>query len=63
VAKITVLYGYEGLKRVEIPEAGAGDLVALSQEVLDGGLGPEESQPGTEGNAPGDRPLVGRNPR
>src|SRR4026208_741868 len=27
-AKITVLYGYEGLKRVEVPEAGAGDIVA-----------------------------------
>ena len=23
-AKVTVLYGYEGLKRVEIPEASAG---------------------------------------
>ncbi len=29
-AKVTVLYGYEGLKRVEIPEASAGDLVALA---------------------------------
>ena len=29
-AKITVLYGYEGLKRVEIPEASAGDLVAVA---------------------------------
>jgi GTP-binding protein len=29
-AKITVLYGYEGLKRVEIPEAGAGDIVAVA---------------------------------
>ena len=29
-AKITVLYGYEGLKRVEIQEAGAGDLVAIA---------------------------------
>jgi GTP-binding protein len=29
-AKVTVLYGYEGLKRVEIPEAGAGDLVAMA---------------------------------
>jgi GTP-binding protein len=29
-AKVTVLYGYEGLKRVEIPEAGAGDLVAIA---------------------------------
>jgi GTP-binding protein len=29
-AKVTVLYGYEGLKRVEIPEARAGDLVALA---------------------------------
>ena len=29
-AKITVLYGYEGLKRVEIPEATAGDLVAVA---------------------------------
>jgi GTP-binding protein len=30
VAKVTVLYGYEGLKRVEIPEALAGDLVAVA---------------------------------
>jgi len=30
LAKITVLYGYEGLKRVEIPEATAGDLVAVA---------------------------------
>jgi GTP-binding protein len=29
-AKITVLYGYEGLKRVEVPEAGAGDVVAVA---------------------------------
>jgi GTP-binding protein len=29
-AKVTVLYGYEGLKRVEIEEAGAGDLVAIA---------------------------------
>ncbi len=29
-AKVTVLYGYEGLKRVEIPEAAAGDLVAVA---------------------------------
>jgi GTP-binding protein len=29
-AKVTVLYGYEGLKRVEIPEASAGDLVAMA---------------------------------
>ncbi len=29
-AKVTVLYGYEGLRRVEIAEAGAGDLVALA---------------------------------
>jgi GTP-binding protein len=28
--KVTVLYGYEGLKRVEIPEASAGDLVAIA---------------------------------
>ncbi len=29
-AKVTVLYGYDGLKRVEIPEASAGDLVAIA---------------------------------
>jgi GTP-binding protein len=29
-AKVTVLYGYEGLKRVEIAEAGPGDLVAIA---------------------------------
>ena len=29
-AKITVLYGYEGLKRVEVPEAWAGDIVAVA---------------------------------
>jgi GTP-binding protein len=29
-AKITVLYGYEGLKRVEVPEAAAGDIVAVA---------------------------------
>src|SRR5215467_495865 len=29
-AKVTVLYGYEGLKRIEIPEASAGDLVAMA---------------------------------
>ncbi|HXG16305.1 MAG TPA: translational GTPase TypA [Calidithermus sp.] len=29
-AKITVLYGYEGLRRVEIAEAGPGDLVAMA---------------------------------
>src|SRR5213594_721172 len=29
-AKITVLYAYEGLKRVEIPEASAGELVAVA---------------------------------
>src|SRR5213594_2328437 len=29
-AKITVLYGYEGLKRVEVEEASAGDLVAVA---------------------------------
>jgi len=28
--KVTVLYGYEGLRRVEVPEAGAGDLVAIA---------------------------------
>src|SRR5215470_19359970 len=30
LAKVTVLYGYEGLKRVEIGEASAGDLVAIA---------------------------------
>ena len=29
-AKVTVLYGYEGLKRVEIAEASAGELVAMA---------------------------------
>ncbi|MEK7879239.1 MAG: translational GTPase TypA [candidate division NC10 bacterium] len=29
-AKVTVLYSYEGLKRVEVPEASAGELVALA---------------------------------
>jgi GTP-binding protein len=29
-AKVTVLYGYEGLKRVEVVEASAGDLVAVA---------------------------------
>jgi GTP-binding protein len=29
-AKVTVLYGHEGLKRVEIPDAGPGDLVAIA---------------------------------
>jgi GTP-binding protein len=28
--KVTMLYGYEGLKRVEISEAGPGDIVALA---------------------------------
>jgi GTP-binding protein len=30
IAKVTVLYGYEGLKRVEVTEAFAGDLVAVA---------------------------------
>jgi GTP-binding protein len=29
-AKVTVLYGYEGLKRVEIAEAAAGEIVAIA---------------------------------
>jgi GTP-binding protein len=29
-AKVTVLYGYEGLKRIEIPEAAAGEIVAIA---------------------------------
>jgi GTP-binding protein len=29
-AKVTVLYGYEGLKRVEVPEASAGEIVAIA---------------------------------
>jgi GTP-binding protein len=29
-AKVTVLYGYEGLKRVEVPEASAGEIVAMA---------------------------------
>ncbi len=29
-AKITVLYGYEGLERIEIPSAGPGDIVAIA---------------------------------
>jgi len=29
-AKVTVLYGYEGLKRVEIAEASAGEIVAIA---------------------------------
>ncbi len=30
IAKVTVLYGYQGLKRIEIAEAGPGDLVAIA---------------------------------
>jgi GTP-binding protein len=29
-AKVTVLYGYEGLKRIEVPEAQAGEIVAIA---------------------------------
>ena len=29
-AKVTVLYGYEGLKRIEISEASAGEIVAIA---------------------------------
>ena len=28
--KVTVLYGYEGLERAEIPEAGPGDIIAVA---------------------------------
>src|SRR2546425_328794 len=35
-AKVTVLYGYEGLKRIEIAEASAGDLVAIRMEMMRG---------------------------
>jgi GTP-binding protein len=30
LAKVTVLYTYEGLRRIEVPEAGPGDLVAVA---------------------------------
>src|SRR5262249_56498246 len=30
MGKVTVLYGYEGLKRIEIAEGRAGDLVAIA---------------------------------
>ena len=30
IAEVTVLYGYEGLKRVEVPEASAGEIVAVA---------------------------------
>jgi len=30
IAKVTVLYGYEGLKRVEVAEASEGDIVAIA---------------------------------
>ncbi|MBV8200616.1 MAG: translational GTPase TypA, partial [Acidobacteria bacterium] len=29
-AKVSVLYGYEGLRRIEVAEAGAGDIVAVA---------------------------------
>ncbi len=29
-AKVTALYGYEGIKRLEVPEAGPGDIVAVA---------------------------------
>ncbi len=29
-AKVSVLYGYDGLRRVEVPEAGPGDIVAVA---------------------------------
>jgi GTP-binding protein len=29
-ARVSLLYGYDGLKRVEIPEAGPGDIVAIA---------------------------------
>jgi GTP-binding protein len=45
-AKVTVLYGYEGLKRVEIEEASAGEIVAIAGiETIDIGetVGPLEN--------------------
>src|SRR4029453_17546839 len=53
LAKVTVLYGYEGLKRVEIGEASAGDLVAIA--------GIETIEIGEtigEGETPGGLPLI-----
>src|SRR5262249_58636586 len=46
-AKVTVLYGYEGLKRVEVPEATAGDLVAVGGiETMEiGGASADPQQP------------------
>src|SRR5256712_7063402 len=52
-AKGTVLYGYEGLKRIEIPEASAGDLVAIA-----GVDATEIGQAVADAENPGALPLI-----